>query len=1070
MRLKVSLTALLVMVGASLFAQTERATLRGTVSDPSGAVVASATVVVTEVATNVEARRVSTDENGNYEVPDLRPTVYRVDVDVLGFKKFIADSVLLDPGQFRRLDIKLAVGSTADSITVEAGAALIQTESGTISGLIDSKTRYADVPTVDVYPSPLAMLVTTPSIQGNGWNMVMAGIADRNKQTWALDGVANDTTADQNDNPNFFDTVEVTTQNGAADNARATNFNMVSKRGANAFHGSAYWKEENSAFNARGFFDPRKTPYILHEAEVEQGGRIFKDRTFFFFGWMYQNIPLGSYIQASVPTVKMRNGDFSEFLNTSLVSKPVIVNDPYNGNTPFPNNQIPTSRFSSVSTTIMNKYYALPNQSWNTFTNNYGWTHPFNNELYKGNWPFVRLDHKVTNKNNIYARWMMRKTPYVWSKGDSEIFDSTQARDHRGLVVSDTHIFSPSLVNSATFGRTTDLILVGQPDKGITPLFGDEVDKNLGLQGVNLPGMHSAGFPPIAVTGLTTLSVNNDGGATNYVVTDDGIATYSDTLTWMLGKHVMKFGGDYRHFWRTLGSISSTTYGNFTFNGTFTGQAFADFLLGIPQNSQRLSPLINRQVHQNQAGAYFNDTFKLTSKLTLDYGIRWDYYGTPLYNDGLMWNWDPTSGSVIVAPGTKNKVSPLYPSNITIVEGSVVPSPKLTNIRPRMSVAYRISDKLVLRGGYGEFTESWGYLNSGRVNGAGPFQLTESYNNQLVNGQPLFAFPNPFPTSLSAATVSGQSVTALPMNTDEGVLRQFNATAERQVGSLGFRLSLVGMQGANQNYTLNIDKPQASTTKWTASRNPYPQFSSANVIRTDGSWHREALQFAVTKRAGAVTFDSNFTWANNISNYYNLQDPYHPLNWGTDGNERRLQWVTNATWAVPVGKGRRFLNVGGPANTILGGWAMQAVSEFASGQHYNPSFSGSDPSNTNTSGGMPDCVGSPWSGTQTLNAWYSVAAFAVPQQGHFGNCGWNVLRGYPIHVGHLSVAKTFPITERIKTTFTAQISNVTNSQHFNNPNANISAANFGMFTSIIANYNPEKQGYRQIDFKLRLNW
>ena len=163
-------------------------------------------------------------------------------------------------------------------------------------------------------------------------------------------------------------------------------------------------------------------------------------------------------------------------------------------------------------------------------------------------------------------------------------------------------------------------------------------------------------------------------------------------------------------------------------------------------------------------------------------------------------------------------------------------------------------------------------------------------------------------------------------------------------------------------------------------------------------------------------------------------------------------------------------NAPGVVNQVLGGWGVQAVTEFASGQHYNPSFSGSDPSNTNTSGGMPDCVGDPWSGTQTLNQYYNLAAFAVPKAGSFGNCGWNVLKGYPINVGHMSLAKTFPITERIKTTFTAQISNVTNTQHFNNPNANISAPNFGMFTSIIANYNPEKQGYRQIDFKLRLNW
>jgi hypothetical protein len=665
----------------------------------------------------------------------------------------------------------------------------------------------------------------------------------------------------------------------------------------------------------------------------------------------------------------------------------------------------------------------------------------------------------------------MRKTPYIWTQGVGEQFDSTQTRDHRGLVASDTHVFSASVVNSFTFGHTTDLLTQGAPDKGVTPPFGDTVLKMLGIQGANLPNLHTVGFPPIAITGLTSLSIRNDGGATDFVTTDDGINTFSDTLTVTKGKHVMRFGADYRHFWRLLGTVSSTVYGNFTFNGTYTNQAFADFLLGVPYNSQRLTPLINRAVNQNQAGTFFTDTFKLTSKLTLDYGLRWDYYGTPVYDDGLMWNWDPASGNVIVAPGTKSKVSPLYPSSITVVEGAVKPSPKLANIRPRIAAAYRISDKTVVRGGYGEYTETWSYLNSGRVNGAGPFQLTESYNNQLVNGVPLFTFPNPYPTSLSAASVPGQSVTALPMNTDEGVLRQYNLTIERQVGNLGFRLSTVGLRGVGQNYTLNINKPQASTIKWTASRNPYPQFSSASVIRNDGSWHRDALQFEVLKRSGALTFNSNFTWANNISNYYNLQDPYHPLNWGTDGNERRLQWVTNAAWAVPVGKGRHFLAQSpGIVNTIVGGWNLQAITEFASGQHYNPSFSGSDPSNTNTSGGMPDCVGDPWSGGQTLNKYYNLAAFAVPQAGHFGNCGWNVLRGYPIHVGHMSVAKTVSILEHLKATFTAQISNVTNTQHFNNPNANTSAPNFAMFTGIIANYNPEKQGYRQIDFKLRLNW
>lgn len=858
-------------------------------------------------------------------------------------------------------------------------------------------------------------------------------------------------------------------QNAAADAARATNFNMVSKHGANAFHGAAYLKEENSAFNARDHFLAKKSPYILHEAEFEQGGRIIKDRTFFFFGWMYQKIPLGSQYLASVPTVKMRGGDFSEFLDTSLVTKTTVVKDPTNSQ-PFSNNQVPTSRFNSVSLNLL-KYYPVPNQTWNNFTNNYTWQHPYNSELYKGNWPFFRIDHKISSNNTIYVRWAARKTPYIWTQSVGEQFDSTQRRDHRGTVVSDTHIFSPNLINSFTFGRTTDFVAQGETDK-ITPPYGDDIVKAIGLQGTNQPGLHTVGFPPTAISNLTTLSIKNNGGATNSVATDDGINTISNTLTWMKGKHVLKFGGQYMHFWRLTGAVDPTVYGNFTFNGTYSGLGMADFLLGIPYNSQRLNPLINRTSRQNQGGLFFNDSFKLTPKLTIEYGVRWDYYGTPVYDDGLMWNWDSSTGNVIVATGTKSKVSALYPSTITVTEGSVIPSPKLTNLRPRISAAYRISDKLVVRGSYGEFTETWSYLTSGRLNGSGPFQLAESYNNVLTNGVPLFTFPNPYPASLASATVAGQTVTEFPKDTNEGVLRQYNVTLERQFGNLGVRLSMLGMRGRGQNYTLNIDKPRASTTKFVASRNPYPQFSTANVIRDDGSWNRDALQAAVVKRAGSFTFDSSFTWANNISNYYKLQDPYNPLQWGTDGNERRLQWVTSTRWEVPVGKGRHFMaNAPAVVNAVAGGWALQTIAEFASGQHYNPNFTGSDPSNTNTSGGLPDCVGDPWAISQTLDHYYNGSAFAIPQSGTFGNCGWNVLKGYPIHVGHASLAKSFSITERLRTTFTAQISNISNTQHYNNPNANIPpSTDFGKFTSTLANYSPEKQGYRQIDFKLRLTW
>jgi hypothetical protein len=1058
---------LVALAPAVSLAQTEKATLRGTVTDPTGAVVPGAAVIVIEVATNVQARHFTTDANGNYEVPDLKPSTYQVKVDLDGFKSFVANAVLLDAGQVRRFDVRLEIGSTSEMITVEAGAAVIQTDTGTISGQFDTK-RIAESPLVDVYPSPLALLTTTPGIQGNGWNLVMSGISDRNKQTWALDGVANDTTADQNDNPNWFETVQVAQVNPGADSARAVNFNMVSKHGANAFHGQGYYKREDSALNAKAFFDPVKTPYRLHETEFEQGGRIIADTTFFYFGWMYQSIPLGSFIQRNVPTAAMRSGDFSQFGTT--------IKNPYTGQ-PFANSQIPSSMFNPVSLAILNRYIPPPNQGGPAvLTNNYGFNHPFNNELYAGNWPYARVDHKLSANNTLYVRWMARKTPYIWP-GTTPDLDWTQYRDHRQTVVSDTHVFGSSLVNSFTFGRSTDLLLQGEQQQTVTPLLGADVVNAIGLQGVNPHGYNTMGFPQIAINGgLSTLS-SNQGGLTNNKTTEDGINTFQDTMTWSRGKHVVKVGAESRSFWQFQGAVSTQVYGNFSFDGRFTGSPFGDFLLGLPSNSTRLDPLVNRRATTRQHGVFVSDTLKPTSKLTLDYGLRWDYYGTPKWDDGLMYNWDPATGNVIVAPGTLSKINSLYPAGkiingqrVTVVEGDVVPKANLKNFRPRASAAYRLDDRTVVRGGYGQYSETFSYFN--RLNGAGPYQLSESYDNP--RGTPLFSFPNPFPSSLALATVPGQSVTALPMQTDNGVIHEFNGTFEREVGRIGLRASYIGSRGVGLNYSLNINKPQASTIPFTVARRPLPQFVNTTVFRNDGSWHYDSLQLEAQRRFGTFAFDANYTYAHNVNNTSNLDDPYNVTShWTNDGNDRRHYFVLSTRWEIAVGRGRRYLSGGsGVVDEVLGGWAVQTISTFASGKFYTPSFSGADPSNTNTVGGRPDVVHDPaLSGSQqTYLTWFDPTAYAIPATGHFGNAEPNSLLGQGIDVHHLSLVKTFPLTGRVRMTFITQISDLFNRVHFDALNTNISNSNPGRFTSVVPNYNPEKQGFRQIDLKFRVEW
>jgi len=1059
MRMRLLGLIVLLTVGLAV-AQTDRSVLRGTVTDQSGGVVPGAEIVVIDQATSLEVRKLITDTYGNFEVPDLKPGFYRVKVDLTGFRSFVAEDVKVDAGQVRRLDVGLQVGMQSETVTVTTGAAAINTETGTISGELEAK-KFLDRPLVDVYPSPLALMTTMPGIQGNGWNLVMSGISDRNKQTWAMDGVANDTAGDQNDNPAFFETVQVTPVNGGADSARAANFNMISKRGADTWHAAAYYKHENSAMNGREYFSKTKTPYILHEWEGEVSGPIIKDRTFFFFAWFHQSIPLGSWVNRSVPTRKMRQGDFSQFTKA--------IKDPLTGQN-FPNNIIPASRFSQVSAKVLDLYIPEPNQGdENLMTNNLGWLFPYNSDLYKGDWPYFRVDHKLTEKNNIYVRWMQRKTPYV-RPSNLPFATYTQLRDHRQSVISDTHVFTPTIINTFTFGRQTDMMLQGQEEKGIKPLTGDVAVAAIGLQGVNAKGYQTMGFPDMAISGLTSVAAGADGGIDNFKTADNGINTFVDMVSWAKGKHMFKFGAEYRYFWWRGGGVSRQVYGSFNFNGTFTGIGFADFLLGIPYQSQRLDPLVNRLQTNDQLGFYVNDSFKVSQKLTIDWGLRWDYYGLPEYDDGLMYNWNSATGDVIVSD--LSKVHPLYPKTINVVTGQVVPDGDMGNFRPRISAAYRLSDKMVIRGGYGEFTETWSY--NARLLGGGPFQLGEDYRNEIKNGVPLFTFPNPFPTDMSTSRVPSQNIQGYPLETEHGVIRQFNVTVERELAGVGLRASYIGSRGSGFNYNLNTNKPQPSMTTFTSTMRPFPQFVNTTQTRNDGLWHYDSMQLEVSKRMGGLTFNSNWTWSNNINNYSITENPYDVTNrWSRDGVNRKHYWVTSFTWDVPVGQGRRFLtDAPGVVEQILGGWGLQGVSTFASGAYFSPSFSGSDPSNTGTSGGLPDRVadGNKSDDQQTRLQHFDPTAFAVPAKGGFGNSGTNILLGDGVNVHHLSVAKTFPITERFKLTLTGAFSNLFNHPHFNNPNNNISNPDPGKFTSTVANYNPEKQSYRQVDVKLRLAW
>lgn len=397
---------------------------------------------------------------------------------------------------------------------------------------------------------------------------------------------------------------------------------MISKRGDNGYHGEASLTHFNSAMNARSFFDPVKPATKEHRAQLAFSGPIIKNKTFFYVSYFYLKIPAGVYLQRSVANNAMRGGDFSQLLNQA---SPVTVRDPLTGQ-PFPGNIIPTSRINPTSAGIQENYLPRPNLgAANSLVNNFGYIHPFPSDLFEARYPQIRFDHNFSSKNSIYGRWIRRRTPYVLSSQLPQ-FVWTRFRSHGAWVVNDTHVFSPRLVNSARWGLKTDFIEDGTEIAGVKPLEASDTLQKMGLQGVNQTGLKNVqGAPTLNITGFTGFSMPGGG-----VVNDNHQYSYADSLTWSIGRHVVKLGGELKTVQEFLGSIPDPTFGNFNFNGSLSGHAYADFLLGMPFTSSRLSPLVNRHRREKEFGVYITDSFKVTQKLSLDYGLRWDYFTAPL--------------------------------------------------------------------------------------------------------------------------------------------------------------------------------------------------------------------------------------------------------------------------------------------------------------------------------------------------------------------------------------------------------------------------------------------------------
>ncbi len=1094
------LAALFLLLPAALYGQSTFGTILGTVTDESGAVIPGAKIVITNQGENT-TRELVTDSQGNFEALNLKAGLYTVSAENAGFKSFKATDLQLAARQVLRVNAALQVGQITDTVSVTANAAVVTTDTGSISTSFGSQ-EVLELPANfrgAGNTTPYRLLSYQAGIQSdNGYNFSVQG-ALPGQTEYSLDGISTRQTTGSNPLSDVFPSAEGISEmkvQGVGNNAefgQVGDVTTTTRAGTNQFHGSAFEYLQNRALDATAFGATSKPQKVANDFGGSLGGPIIKNRTFFFATFEDMRYATGTSLQGTVPTAAMRAGDFSKEVTT--------LTNPLTGKQ-FTGNQIPTSMLNSVTTKVLT-YYPLPN---------YGATDVQKSGNYRTNeaapitsWQYdVRIDEALTKKQSLFGRLSYKNSdriiPQVFT-----LPDSTSYNNSRSLVVSHNYALTSTMLNEARFGFSIS-------NSATTYGFdGQSITKGFGL--LNLP--------TLTFNGLTSF---NFGGATSSIGYGKAGFTFShsyqwgDNFTWSKGRHTMKFGADLRRLraQTALGFTGSDNYGNFDFDGRYSGSDVADFLLGLPYHSAYAS------VKQDNDGlawhyAFFaQDSYKVNSKLTLEYGLRWEYH--PGFEDlgGDITNFDrtvPLTGRVII-PSSQQALditAPGFLQSINACPGAswngVPCTPFLQankagwpetlrfsqkkDFNPRFGFAYRPfnNNKTVIRGGFGRYTMTilGGVFYS--LTGISSSDVRE-FTNNIANGAPLFQLPQISPGGSGVTSTSYGNAyfgTANDPNFKDPYSLQWNLSVERDLGwNTGLRISHIGLRSVQLPWAPDLNQPQSSTTPYAQrplTDRPFPYWGRIYTRDTGANGIYTALQTELTHRMrSGLTFDGSWTWAKNLSD---AAGPA-PSGWSSEtgggrvtnslnrrgdrGNvyaTRRHRWLTTVGYALPAGRGRAYMaNMNPVADAIIGGWRLSSIFLVQTGPYLTPTMSGGDPSGTNGSSRgtqRPDRVGDGSLANPTADAWFDRASFVCPGRAagasnqyncnvtpiaRFGNAGVGTLVGPGTINLSMGFGKDFRITERVKAKFEATFTNLPNHPNLSDPSTlNVTSSSFGRITS-----------------------
>jgi len=1105
------------LISATLvgFAQVDTGSLVGTVKDPAGAVLPRVTVTATNADTGV-ATSAKTEADGNYVITPLKIGTYSVSVEAAGFKREIRKEIVLDVQQTIRLDFSLKVGSISETMEVSGAAPLLETESASLGDVVGSEQveelplngrRYADLAGLT---SGVSKVIEGPVNGGNtptngnaGGSFAVNGTrGDQNN--FMLDGIDNN--SNDNGDLSILSSVDaiaefkIQTSNYSAEFGRSGGavINATTKSGTNQFHGSAWEFFRNDALDSAqyGFGSTvAKAPYKQNQFGVTFGGPLVKEKVFFFGDYEGTRIHSAQTDIVTVPSAAETTGNFSDILGstasgTDALGRPIYPNEIYDPSTTrtvggstvrdgfgfdtttgaptAQANIIPSGRMTQLGLNYAALYPVVTTPGGNNYSVNALGTN-------RGDQMDVRVDENVTSKIELFERFSLSQEMRFQAPVFSGIADGgnyntgNRPLDTRGLVLGYTHAISSTLVNSARIGFNRVHYISNNPSYGQhyppSGLQFPGVPNNPSINGLTwfgLSGYHGLGEPTYTPTKSTTQAIQ-----------------LTDSLSFVHGKHWLKMGPQFRFDQFNLLQIGQPR-GNVQFTGQYTavdpgaqmgsGNAIADMLLGDPI-SAKISTVTYFGNRQHTYGAFVEDTYKAAPNLTLDLGLRYDY-ATPLYEaHNKESNFDYTTGKII-PDGTSG-----YPKHLANMDKA--------DFAPRVGLSYSPfpSHPLVVRAGYGRFFIFY------EIRTGDPLQL--DYNLPFFfepsfqgDGQNLPMTPtgtpvdltNGFPVPLDP-TQAFSGVTSQDWRLHNGVYDQWNLNIEYQLpGNILITPAYVGTKGTHLQSL--VDRNQIPTPSATFDQNarPFPNYNGFTSIVNRGNSTYNAFQLKAEKRTShGLYFLSAFTYSKSINDQPEIccnspwpQNSYNlPAEKGLSDFDNRKRWVTSVDYALPVGKGQKYLNQGGVADAILGGWHLGGIITFRSGFPFSPAI-GFDPSNTGSQGLLrSNQTGNGSVPHPNISMWFNINDFPIPNcpNGCFGNAGKNVLEGPGEKGADLSARKFFNITERVRLEFRAEFFNAFNHPVFSQPDNYITDGP-GAAATITSTVIPQ----RQIQFALKLDF